>query len=177
MKLLMHMCCAPCSTYLVSSLRKDGINVTGLFYNPNIHPIDEYQRRLDTVNEYSKIVDLDVRFIDDYMEDVWRNYNGVDDSRCKMCYSIRLDMAAKYAKENGYDAFTSSLLVSPYQKHDLIKELGEKFANKYDVDFYYYDFRPYFREGQAMAREMNLYRQKYCGCIISYNERIKHLNK
>jgi predicted adenine nucleotide alpha hydrolase (AANH) superfamily ATPase len=171
------MCCAPCSTYLVSSLRKDGINVTGLFYNPNIHPIDEYQRRLDTVKEYSKIVDLDVRFIDGYMEDVWRNYKGVDDSRCTMCYSIRLDMAAKYAKENGFEAFTTSLLISPYQKHDLIRELGEKFANKYGIKFYYEDFRPYFREGQAMAREMNLYRQKYCGCIISYNERKQHINK
>ena len=177
MKLLMHMCCAPCSTYPVSSLRKNNIDVTGLFYNPNIHPIDEYQRRLDTVKEYSNIVDLDVRYIEGYMEDVWINYKGTDESRCTMCYSLRLNRTAKYAKENGFDAFTTSLLVSPYQRHDLIKELGEKFATKYGIKFYYEDFRPHFREGQATAREMNLYRQKYCGCIISYNERMQHINQ
>jgi predicted adenine nucleotide alpha hydrolase (AANH) superfamily ATPase len=94
-----------------------------------------------------------------------------------MCYSLRLDKVAKYAKDNGFDAFTTSLLVSPYQKHDLIKELGEKFALKYNIKFYYQDFRPFFREGQAMAKEMGLYRQKYCGCIVSYNERLEHLNQ
>jgi predicted adenine nucleotide alpha hydrolase (AANH) superfamily ATPase len=171
------MCCAPCSTYPVSSLRNNGIDITGLFYNPNIHPIDEYERRLETVKEYAKMVNLDVRYIDGYMENVWANYQGTNDSRCLMCYSLRLDKVAKYAKDNGFDAFTTSLLVSPYQKHDLIKELGEKFALKYNIKFYYQDFRPFFREGQAMAKEMGLYRQKYCGCIVSYNERLEHLNQ
>jgi predicted adenine nucleotide alpha hydrolase (AANH) superfamily ATPase len=171
MKLLMHMCCAPCSTYPVKSFREEGIDITGLFYNPNIHPLEEYQLRCDTVKAYAKIVDLDVKYEDGFMEDIWANYKGDSDSRCTMCYSLRLDKVAAYAKENGYDAFTTSLLVSPYQKHDLIKMLGEKYAKKYGIEFIYRDFRPFFREGQAIAKEMNLYRQKYCGCIISFNER------
>lgn len=172
MKLLMHMCCAPCSTYPLKILKDKKIDVTGLFYNPNIHPLEEYQMRLNTVLEYSKLVDLNVIYVDGYMEDTWLNYTGDNLSRCTMCYSIRLDKVASYAKKNGYDAFTTSLLVSPYQKHDLIKELGEKFSKKYDIAFYYEDFRPGFREGQAIAKELGLYRQKYCGCIISYNERV-----
>lgn len=171
MKLLMHMCCAPCSTYPLSFFRDNDNDVTGFFYNPNIHPIDEYNRRLDTVKEYSKIVNLDVLYIEGYLEDKWVNYKGTNDSRCEMCYSLRLEKTAKYAKENGFDAFTTSLLVSPYQKHDLIIILGEKYASMYGIKFYYQDFRPYYREGQKIAREMNLYRQKYCGCIVSFNER------
>lgn len=171
MKLLMHMCCAPCSTYPLHAFREDGIDVTGLFYNPNIHPIEEYKKRLDTVKEFASITNLNVKHIECFMEDVWLNYKGDNNSRCMMCYSLRLDKTAKYAKENGFDAFTTSLLVSPYQNHDLIKELGEKYALKYGVNFYYKDFRPFFREGQSIAMEMNLYRQKYCGCIISFNER------
>lgn len=176
MKLLMHMCCAPCSTYPLSSFRGKGIDVAGLFYNPNIHPLDEYKRRLDTIKEYADIVKLDVLYIDDYMEDVWVNYKNDDLSRCTMCYSLRLDKAASYAKENGFDAYTTSLLVSPYQNHDLIKLLGEKFALKYGIEFYYQDFRPFFREGQAMAKALKLYRQKYCGCIVSFNDRIQKTN-
>lgn len=177
MKLLMHMCCAPCSTYPLSFFRKNGIDVTGFFYNPNIHPIDEFERRLNTVREFAQMVNLNVEYIPGYMEEVWTNYKGEDNSRCKMCYSIRLDKAACYAASNGFDAFTTSLLVSPYQNHELIKELGEKFALKYGIKFYYEDFRPFFREGQAIAKEMNLYRQKYCGCIVSFNERIEKISK
>lgn len=171
MKILMHMCCAPCSTYPLKFLRENKMEVTGLFYNPNIHPIDEYQRRLDTVKQFAELEALDVRYLEGYMEDTWLNFRGLSDSRCMMCYIIRLDKAASYAKEHGFEAFTTSLLVSPYQKHDLIRELGEKFALKYGIKFYYYNFRPFFREGQSIAKEMGLYRQKYCGCIISYNER------
>jgi predicted adenine nucleotide alpha hydrolase (AANH) superfamily ATPase len=173
MKLLMHMCCAPCSTYPLTIFREKDIDVTGLFYNPNIHPIEEYQRRLDTVEYFSKIVNLNVIYLDGFMEDTWKNYKGDNLSRCTMCYSIRLDKVASYAKEHGYDAFTTSLLVSPYQRHDLIKELGEKYSKKYEIEFYYEDFRSGFREGQKIAKEMGLYRQKYCGCIISYNEKIE----
>jgi hypothetical protein len=87
-----------------------------------------------------------------------------------MCYGIRLERTAAFAKEMGFDAFTTTLLVSPYQKHELIKELGEEYARKYGVEFYYKDFRPGFRQGQQQAKEMELYRQKFCGCIISYRQ-------
>ena len=171
MKLLLHMCCAPCSTYPLKVLRDKKIDVKGLFYNPNIHPINEWESRKNAVKEFSKIVNLDVEYIDEYLEDKWLSYVGEQDDRCRMCYSIRLELAARYAKENGYDAYTTSLLVSPYQKHDLIKALGENYGAKYGVDFYYEYFRNGFREGQKIAKEMCLYRQKYCGCIISFNER------
>lgn len=167
----MHMCCAPCSTYPLKSLRGSNIDVTGLFYNPNIHPMEEYQHRLDTVKEFAAIESLDVIYLDGYMEDEWKKFDNDKDSRCRMCYSLRLDKVASYAKEHGFDAYTTSLLVSPYQNHDLIKELGNIFALKYGITFYYQDFRTYFREGQTIARELDLYRQKYCGCIISFNER------
>ncbi len=170
MKLLMHMCCAPCSVYPTEVLQNEGIDVEGLYYNPNIHPIDEFQRRKENVEMFSRIKNVPVTYFEDFMQDKWESFKGLDDDRCNMCYSIRLDKAASFAAQNKYDAFTMSLLVSPYQKHELIKELGEKFSQKYGVDFYYRDFRPGFRQGQQGAREMGLYRQKFCGCIVSFNE-------
>jgi predicted adenine nucleotide alpha hydrolase (AANH) superfamily ATPase len=94
--------------------KERNMDVTGIFYNPNIHPIDEYNRRKDTVKQFSEIVDLNIIYLDGYMEDVWRNFKGEDINRCTMCYSLRLDKVASYAKDHNYDAFTTSLLVSPY---------------------------------------------------------------
>ena len=165
----MHMCCAPCSTYPVKILKEKNINFTGYFYNPNIHPYEEYERRRNTVKEFSEIVNIDVIYNDEYLEREWLEYK--DNNRCKMCYNLRIEKTALYASLNGYNAFTSTLLISPYQNHELIKELGNKYAKKYGIEFYYEDFRPYFREGQSIAREYNLYRQKYCGCIISFNSK------
>lgn len=170
MKLLLHMCCAPCSVYVINKIREEKIKVEGFFYNPNIHPYDEYIRRMETVKEYSKKENLKVHYFDEYLENDWKEYKGEQASRCEMCYYKRLDKAAKFAKENGFDAFTTSLLVSPYQKHNYIKSLGYDLAKQYGLYFYYKDFRTGYREGQFEAKELNLYRQKYCGCIISYNE-------
>lgn len=170
MKLLMHMCCAPCSVYPVSLLHDEKIEVEGLFYNPNIHPMDEFERRKENVLKFSQVKEVPVTFLDEFKQDAWENYSGSSEQRCNMCYSIRLLKAASFAKENSFDAFTTSLLVSPYQKHELIRALGEKIGEKYGVEFYYRDFRPGFRQGQQQAKEIGLYRQKYCGCIISYQE-------
>ncbi|MDF2523426.1 MAG: hypothetical protein K0R31_1067 [Clostridiales bacterium] len=170
MKLLMHMCCAPCSVYPISEIEKEGIEFEGLFYNPNIHPYEEFLKRKENVETFSQLKGFPVTYIDDYMQDTWESHKGSDEQRCNMCYSLRLDKAAATAREKGFDAYTTSLLVSPYQKHELIKELGEKFGDKYGVKFYYRDFRPGFRQGQQQARELGLYRQKFCGCIVSYNE-------
>jgi len=165
------MCCAPCSVYPLSVLMEEGVQLQGIFYNPNIHPIDEFKRRRENVEKLAEIKDLKVNYFDDFRQDIWENYSGPEIARCTMCYSIRLERAAAYANENGFNAFTTSLLVSPYQKHEIIKELGEKYGAKYGIEFYYRDFRPGFRQGQQIAREMGLYRQKFCGCIISFNER------
>lgn len=169
MKLLLHMCCAPCSVYPAGVLQEENIELGGLFYNPNIQPIEEFLRRKENVEIFSRVKGIPVEYFDDFMQDTWEGFKGTNDERCNMCYNIRLDKTAYMAKLGGFDAFTTTLLVSPYQKHDLIKELGEKYARKYGVEFYYRDFRPGFRQGQQGAKEMGLYRQKYCGCIISYN--------
>jgi predicted adenine nucleotide alpha hydrolase (AANH) superfamily ATPase len=167
MKLLMHMCCAPCSVYPLEVLRRQDAQIEGFFYNPNIHPIEEHRKRMENVRILSEIKGLKVHYSDEFRQELWENFEGFEASRCAMCYSMRLDKAAAFAAENGFDAFTTSLLVSPYQKHELIRELGEKYALKHGVKFYYVDFRPGFRQGQQKAKNLGLYRQKFCGCIKS----------
>ncbi len=171
-KLLMHTCCAPCSTYVIKKLREEGFNdITSYWFNFNIQPLDEYNLRLETLKEYTKMVDIPL-IINDYYDmkeflKVALDYKGV---RCEYCYRVRMENAVKYAKENGFDAFTTTLLVSPYQKHDLLKSICEELAKKYQIEFIYYDFREGYYEGQKMAKEAGLYRQKYCGCVLSRDE-------
>ena len=169
MKLLMHTCCAPCSVYCIDSLREEGIEPTVYWFNPNIHPYIEYKARRDTLKEYTKSINIEAIFEENYgLRDFCKNVVDDIDNRCQnYCYPVRLEQTAKFAKENGYDTFTTTLLVSPYQKHDEIIKIGQELAKKYDIDFLYRDFRVGFREGQAKAREIGLYMQKYCGCIFS----------
>ncbi|HEY5585349.1 MAG TPA: epoxyqueuosine reductase QueH [Ruminiclostridium sp.] len=171
MKLLLHMCCGPCSTYPIQELLKEEFEIQGLFYNPNIHPIEEHARRKESVEKLRYITKIPVIYDDEFRQDEWEGMKDIGEARCHRCYSLRLEKVASYAAENGYDAFTTTLLVSPYQNHHLIKELGELYASKYGIDFVYRDFRPGFRRGQQMAKEMELYRQKYCGCILSLNHK------
>ena len=177
MKLLMHTCCAPCSVYCIDSLRKEGIEPVSYWYNPNIHPYVEYKTRRDTLIEYSKIANFELIINEEYgLRDFCKNVIGDLENRCvNYCYKIRLETTAKYAKKNGYDAFTSTLFVSPYQKHEELKKLCEEISKKYDIEFLYRDFRIGFRVGQAKARELGLYMQKYCGCIFS--EEMRYYNR
>ena len=173
MKLLLHTCCAPCSVYCVKTLKEENIDITSYWYNPNIHPFKEYQARRDCLKVYAEKININAIFEDEYGLDEFCK-NVVDDleNRCSnYCYRVRLEQTAKYAKENGYDAITTTLFVSPYQKHEVIKEMLEEIAEKYELEFVYRDFREGFREGQAKARELGLYMQKYCGCIFSEEER------
>lgn len=172
MKLLLHICCAPCSISIVESLRKDEIDVTGFWYNPNVHPYTEYRNRLETLKQYSQMIQLPVIYNEDYgLRAFTKSVINNLDNRCSTCYLMRLEATAKYAKENGFEAFSTTLLISPYQQHDLIKTVGEKLAKAYDIKFYYQDFRTLFRQGQDKARKKELYMQKYCGCIFSEEER------
>ena len=173
MKLLMHTCCAPCSVYCIESLRNEGIEPVLYWYNPNIHPYTEYKARRDTLKEYAKSVNVQAIFQEEYgLKEFCKNVIGDLKNRCSnYCYRVRLEQTAKYAKENGYDSFTSTLFVSPYQQHDKLKETCEELAAKYDINFVYRDFREGFREGQAKARDLGLYMQKYCGCIFSEEDR------
>lgn len=173
MKLLMHTCCAPCSIYCIESLRKEEIEPTLYWYNPNIHPYTEYKSRKDALAKYSELINIDVIFEDEYgLKNFCKNVIDDLENRCvNYCYKVRLEQTAKYAKENGFDAITTTLFVSPYQKHEELRILLEEVANKYGLKAVYRDFRIGFREGQAKAREIGLYMQKYCGCIFSEEDR------
>lgn len=171
----MHTCCAPCSVYCIDALRSENIEPTVFWYNPNIHPYIEYKTRRDCLKDYVKKVEVESVFIEEYGLDEFCK-NVVDDieNRCvNYCYIKRLSKTAKYAKEHGFDAFTTTLLVSPYQKHEELKAVCEKIADVVGIEFLYRDFRVGFREGQTKARELGLYMQKYCGCIFSEEERYK----
>lgn len=170
MKLLLHMCCGPCSVYPVTALQQEAVQLEGLFYNPNIHPREEFTRRKENLLVLAQTKEIPVTCLDDFMQEVWERFPDEQAERCRMCYAVRLDKTAAMAKERGFDAFSTTLLVSPYQNHELIRELGEKAAARYGVAFFYRDFRPGFREGQAEAKELGLYRQKFCGCIRSLEE-------
>ena len=173
MKLLLHTCCAPCSVYCIQSLREENIEPTVFWFNPNIHPYMEYKARKETLEKYTKDINVEAIFMDYYgLKEFCKNVVNNLQTRCKeYCYLVRLEETAKYAKENGYDAFTTTLLVSPYQDHQGLIEVAEKVAEKYGVQFLYRDFRVGFREGQNKARELGLYMQKYCGCIFSEEDR------
>ena len=173
MKLLMHTCCAPCSVYCIESLRSEGMEPVLYWYNPNIHPYTEYKARRDALKEYGKEIDIQIIFEEEYGLRTFCK-NVVDDleNRCvNYCYKARLEQTVKYAKENGYDSFTTTLLVSPYQNHNEIKRICEELSDKYNIEFIYRDFKEGFRQGQAKARELGLYMQKYCGCIFSEEDR------
>ena len=173
MKLLLHTCCAPCSVYCIESLRNEGIEPTVYWFNPNIHPYTEYKARRDTLKEYTQKINVKAIFEENYgLKEFCKNVITDLENRCeKYCYKIRLEQTAKYAKENGYDTISTTLLISPYQKHEILKKQGQEIAEKYGLKFLYRDFRPGFRDGQAKARELGLYMQKYCGCVFSEQER------
>lgn len=172
MKILFHICCANCAIYPIKVQRERNHSVTGFFYNNNIHPYLEFKKRLDTVKEYADQVELDVIYNEEYMlreflESVARN----PEKRCDFCYHSRLEKTAQHAAENGYDAFSTSLLYSRYQRHERIREFGENLADKYDLKFHYEDYRIGWQDGIKASKNMGLYRQQYCGCIYSEMDR------
>ena len=172
MKLLMHICCAPCANAPITALRQRGVDVTGFWYNPNIHPFTEYRARRNCLREYARSIDLPLTEQDDYgLRPFCRAVAGDIAGRCVTCYEMRLMQTARAAAEGGFDAFTSSLFISPYQNHELMRETAERAAAEFHIEFLYRDFRPYFKAGQDFAREQGFYMQKYCGCVFSEEER------
>lgn len=172
MKLLLHICCAPCSVACVKQLRSEGIEPTGFWYNPNIHPFTEYRARRNCLTDYAKSIGLELVTEDEYgLRPFVKAVCGDIDGRCGYCYACRLAETARYAAENGFDSFCTTLTVSPYQNTPLIFETGEKLAKQYGVKFAPYDFSPRYREGQDEARALGLYMQKYCGCVFSEEDR------
>ena len=174
MKLLLHCCCGPCSVAVIRALLLEGLDegLSCYFYNPNIHPYQEYKARLAAWQELMAHYKLPAYAEPGYPLEEWLQAVANDPAqRCQYCYASRLTQTAAKAAELGCEAFSTTLLISPYQQHQQIRELGEEAAKRYSLHFFYRDWRPHFRAGQTAARELGLYMQKYCGCIYSEKER------
>ncbi len=200
MNILLHVCCSNCALYPIKILRNRSHDFTGFWFNPNIHPYEEYQSRIASLKKLSDLWNVDIHYLEKYKpEEYFRALditdkallhqvalNSSSDScssndynippapdRCRSCYQLRLEKTAEEAKKGGFDAFTTTLLISPYQDFEQIRETGSRLAEKFNVLFHLEDFRPHFRNAMDLAKEMGLYRQKYCGCIFSKEERYK----
>jgi predicted adenine nucleotide alpha hydrolase (AANH) superfamily ATPase len=164
--------------YPYKVLAGKGASITGFFYNPNIHPYLEFQKRLQTLKQWLQGVDIRCIIRDDYViEDFLRMVAFREAERCRLCYLMRLEAAAAVAKRGRFESFSTTLLYSKFQQHEVVREIGETVGKKYGVPFYYEDFRVGWKEGIRLSKENNLYRQQYCGCIYSEGERYRHLVK
>jgi predicted adenine nucleotide alpha hydrolase (AANH) superfamily ATPase len=172
--ILLHICCAPCAIYPLELLRKEGHKAAGYFYNPNIHPCSEYLKRKVEVDKWAKEAGLNVICGDydlkQFFEDV--DYSGSKEERCLGCWWMRLESSGKFAKDNGFDAFTTTLLGSPYQDRAAIVNIGEDIAKRCGIKFLAPDFAAGFRKAHDEARSKGIYCQNYCGCVFSEKERI-----
>ena len=172
MKLLLHTCCGPCFLMPYDSL-KDDHDISVYYYNPNINTKEEYKRRQSVAKDH--IESKDVPFIEVEYDQLEYNEAVASDTsrphRCKSCYRLRLKKAALYAKRHGFDAFTTTLLVSPYQFHDELNDIGVSVGKTMGVDFLYRDFRPFYKDCVTISRDLGMYRQNYCGCRFSLLEK------
>jgi predicted adenine nucleotide alpha hydrolase (AANH) superfamily ATPase len=171
---LLHICCGPCSTYTIGRLREEGFQVTGFWYNPNIHPFSEHEERRASFEEHAEVVGLPFLWEDGYeMAEFLRLVVGSEarGKRCQLCYEMRLTRTARVAAREGFDAFTTTLLISPYQDQGLLREIGQKVAKEHEVEFYFENFRRGWSDRSRLTDEHGLYRQQYCGCIYSEWER------
>lgn len=176
--LLLHCCCGPCTVGSLPLLYAAGYKPFGWYWNPNIHPYQEHKARRLSFVQLMEERKIPYEASKDYPLEKW--LAAVADNpagRCHYCYQSRIEAAAQKAIELNLPAFTTTLLISPYQNHELLRHYGEEAAAKYGVSFVYIDFRERFRDGQNEAREMGLYMQKYCGCIYSEKERYAHEKK
>jgi len=172
MRILLHVCCGPCATHPFLALQDEGHRVEGYFYNPNIHPFTEWKRRREALEKFAASSSFPVRYPARYEpEEYFRAVSFHEDERCPLCYRLRLSAAAREAKAGAFDAFTSTLLISIKQKHDLIRRIGEEAGEEAGIEFLYRDFRTGWKEHWRITEEHGLYKQQYCGCIYSERER------
>lgn len=172
--MLLHTCCAPCSIYPLDRLRRQGWVVHGFFFNPHIHPYQEFIKRLETLQSYAESVGLPLIVREDYdTVAFFRQVAFRESDRCLYCYSLRLEAAARLAAKSRFDAFSTTLLYSKRQNHSLVRSLAEGASHTFGIPFHYEDFREGWKLGQERSRELGIYRQQYCGCIYSEEERFK----
>ncbi|MFH1621603.1 MAG: epoxyqueuosine reductase QueH [Candidatus Omnitrophota bacterium] len=172
-RLLLHICCGPCAIYPFSDLVKAGFEVEGFFYNPNIQPDSEHLKREKATKDFEKIFNAKVHFSSyqkrEYLDCIRETKDKT--SRCRSCFKLRLKATHQFALENKFDFFTTTLLVSPYQDQKVIEQIGDNVSKGSKTQFLFRDFRPGFRQAHVKAKELNLYCQKYCGCLSSLEER------
>jgi predicted adenine nucleotide alpha hydrolase (AANH) superfamily ATPase len=174
MRVLLHICCGPCAIVPIRALRDEGHEVEAAFLNPNIHPYREYEKRLEAAREVVEAFDVPMPSIDEYgLTQFLRAVVESEDDRCRICYALRLDRAAEVAVEGGFDAFTTTMLVSTQQDHDAIRRAGVAAAAKHGIEFLARDWRDRVMDGVRESKAMGHYRQQYCGCIYSEWERYR----
>lgn len=176
-RLLLHVCCAPCSTHVIDLLRGEH-EVEAFFYNPNIHPLEEYGERMAESKGYCR--KIGARFhlgsydVEDWLRRV-RGHEGDEEGgeRCRICYRMRLEETARKAKEGGFKFFATTLSISPHKKAEVINELGAEIGEKHGLRFYEADFKKKdgFKRSVAMSREHGMRRQSYCGCVFSMRKK------
>ena len=171
MKLLLHACCGPCACYPTEKLTQDGVDFAIFWYNPNIHPYKEFKHRLATLRDFCHSEDYQLYIDKNYPLEATVGAMMKEECRCLACYKIRLRRVAYFAKDHRYDAFSTTLLVSPYQKHDLIRKVALEAAQEFDIPFHYEDWRVGYQKGVERSLALGLYRQQYCGCVFSERDR------
>lgn len=181
-KLLLHACCAPCSTHCLFVLRKY-FDITIFYSNDNIYPFFEYQKRLDEIKKFLNDFDINVKEVDDgYNHDDFLNaIKGLENlgersERCYNCYMLRMEKTIKMAKDLGFEYFTTTLSLSPYKNSNWINEIGYKLEKEYGIKYLYSNFKKEngYKNSIKMSEEYCLYRQNYCGCEFSKKEREDH---
>jgi len=175
MRILLHTCCAPCLIAPFESLASKGYQVTAFFHNPNVMPYREFRARVAAFKEYTAANHIPAICDEVYSLEPTLRYllERITDSRCRACYDMRLLKTAQTAVDKGYDSFTTTLLVSPYQNHKAICDAATAAADKFGVRFHYADWRPLFAKSHEEASSKKLYMQSYCGCIFSEEERFR----
>lgn len=170
--ILLHACCGPCMIIPAAQIAAEGLQYSAYFFNPNIHPYQEFRQRRDTLAEFCELENIPVHIHEKYgLTEFLREIVFHEKRRCALCYAIRLEATATFAVKNNYNAFSTTLLYSRYQNHEMIKEICVNLAEKYNIMFYYRDFRAGWSEGIRLSKERQMYRQSYCGCIYSEQER------
>ncbi len=179
MKTLIHICCAPCLIGPLEVLRREGVTPAGFFFNPNIHPLLEFRRRVKALRVFLEGDPLPVTFDEGYGLErfIHEVYDPDPARRCDACHLLRLRATAALAKADGFDAFTTTLLGSPHRDHERVRALGEQAAEEAGVSFLYRDLRPWHDPGREEARRRQLYLQSYCGCCFSEYERFRDTNR
>lgn len=173
---LIHSCCAHCAAYTVDYWLQQGYEVSALWYNPNIHPYMEHQHRLEAMQSLAQEMGLPLIVAEGYdIIDYFHQVVGHESQRCQYCFRLRLSKTMETAHRMGFDAFTTTLLISPHQKHDLLREIGSDLAREGGIDFLYADLRKRYSDSRRMTKGLNLYRQQYCGCVYSEWERYANL--